>query len=143
MKAKQINANNEASDLESFEWYADFEDLLPHFQDGLIEGESQRILVPGCGNSLLSEKLCTVMHQTKVSSLDFVAEIVQKMNERGVSGVTYSEGDLLQMSFADHSFDVVVGLSALEMALRHFGHDAALGRGPGAAGEVLLEMYSN
>ena len=44
--------------------------------------------------------------------------------------------------YAD-SFDVVVGLSALEMALRHFGHDAAFGKGPGAAGEALLEMYPN
>ena len=30
-KAKQINSNNEESSLDSFEWYADFEDLLPHF----------------------------------------------------------------------------------------------------------------
>ena len=29
-KAKQVNENNEESDLESFEWYADFEDLIPH-----------------------------------------------------------------------------------------------------------------
>ena len=48
--------------MESFEWYADFEDLLPHFQDGLIQGDAQRLLVPGCGNSLLSEKLVTVMN---------------------------------------------------------------------------------
>jgi len=35
------------------------------------------------------------------------------------------------------------GLSALEMALRQFGHEVPLGRGPGAAQEVLLEMYRN
>ena len=35
-KAKQINANNETEDMESFEWYAEFVDLLPHFQEGLI-----------------------------------------------------------------------------------------------------------
>ena len=39
-KAKQINADNESTDMESFEWYADFEDLLPHFQEGLIQGEA-------------------------------------------------------------------------------------------------------
>jgi len=70
---------------------------------------------------------------------------------RDVLGVTVAGGQgklkgkilrLAHIGYAD-SFDVVVGLSALEMALRHFGHDVALGRGPGAAGEVLLEMYPN
>lgn len=49
---------------------------------------------------------------------------------------------LAHIGYAD-CFDVVVGLSALEMALRHFGHDVAFGRGPGAAEEVLLEMVRN
>ena len=83
-KAKQINSNNEESSLDSFEWYADFEDLLPHFQEGLLEGTGQRIQVPGCGNSLLSEKLVTVMGQTNVTSNDFVPEVIAKMQERGV-----------------------------------------------------------
>ena len=39
-KAKQIDSENKESDLESFEWYADFEDLLPVLQDGLIEGDA-------------------------------------------------------------------------------------------------------
>ncbi len=69
---------------------------------------------------------------------------------RDVLGVTIAGGQgrlkgkilrLAHIGYAD-SFDVVVGLSALEMAMRRFGHDAAFGRGPGAAGEALLEMYS-
>lgn len=68
---------------------------------------------------------------------------------RDTMGVTIAGGQgrlkgrvlrLAHIGYAD-SFDVVVGLSALEMALRHFGHDTPLGRGPGAAQEVLLEMY--
>jgi aspartate aminotransferase-like enzyme len=70
---------------------------------------------------------------------------------RDTMGVTIAGGQgklkgkilrLAHIGYAD-SFDVVVGLSALEMALRHFGHDVPLGRGPGAAQEVLLEMYRN
>lgn len=70
---------------------------------------------------------------------------------RDVMGVTIAGGQgklkgkilrLAHIGYAD-SFDVVVGLSAMEMALRHFRHDVALGRGPGAAQEVLLEMYCN
>ena len=30
-KAKQINNDGTDTELDSFEWYADFEDLLPHF----------------------------------------------------------------------------------------------------------------
>ena len=94
--------------MESFEWYADFEDLIPHLQDGLIQGDSQRILVPGCGNSLLSEKLCTVMNQTNVTSVDFISDVVVKMNERGVSGVTYAEMDFLNMTYEDNTFDTII-----------------------------------
>lgn len=70
---------------------------------------------------------------------------------RDVLGVTIAGGQgklkgrilrLAHIGYAD-TFDVVVGLSAVEMALRHFGHDVPLGRGPGAAQEVLLEMYTN
>lgn len=70
---------------------------------------------------------------------------------RDVMGVTIAGGQgklkgkilrLAHIGYAD-TFDVVVGLSALEMALRHFGQDVALGKGPGAATEVLLEMYPN
>jgi aspartate aminotransferase-like enzyme len=70
---------------------------------------------------------------------------------RDTLGVTIAGGQgklkgkilrLAHIGYAD-SFDVVVGLAALEMALRHFGHDVPLGRGPGAAEEVLLDMYTN
>ena len=68
---------------------------------------------------------------------------------RDVMGVTVAGGQgklkgkiirLAHIGYAD-TFDVVVGLSAVEMALRHFGADVAFGRGPAAAQEVLLEMY--
>lgn len=48
------------------------------------------------------------MLQTNVQSFDFVPEIVLKMQARNVSGVTYSVGDFLNLSQADHSVDVVV-----------------------------------
>ena len=48
------------------------------------------------------------MNQTRVSSIDFVPEIVQKMNERNVSGVTYTEGDFLHPGFDDNAFDCII-----------------------------------
>lgn len=70
---------------------------------------------------------------------------------RDALGVTIAGGQgklkgkilrLAHIGYAD-TFDVVVGLSALEMALRRFGHDVPLGRGPGAAEEALLEMVQS
>ena len=43
-----------------------------------------------------------------MTSIDFVPEIVQKMQERNISGVTYSEGDFLTTGFADSSFDLII-----------------------------------
>ena len=48
------------------------------------------------------------MNQTNVTSVDFIPEVVQKMNERNVSGVTYAEMNFLNMTYEDSSFDVVI-----------------------------------
>ncbi len=48
------------------------------------------------------------MNQSGVKSLDFIPEVVEKMNARGVSGVTYSAGDFLNYDFADSSQDVII-----------------------------------
>ena len=39
------------------------------------------------------------------------------------------------------TFDVIIAISALEMALKKFGHDVALGKGVAAAQQILLEAY--
>ena len=39
------------------------------------------------------------------------------------------------------SFDIIIAISALEMALKKMGHNVALGKGVAAAQEILLEGY--
>jgi aspartate aminotransferase-like enzyme len=39
------------------------------------------------------------------------------------------------------TFDTILAVAALEMALKKFGHDVALGKGVAAAQEILLEAY--
>ncbi|QPJ60933.1 MAG: alanine--glyoxylate aminotransferase family protein [Candidatus Nitronauta litoralis] len=39
------------------------------------------------------------------------------------------------------TFDTIIAIAALEMALKKFGHDVALGKGVAAAQEILLEAY--
>jgi len=48
---------------------------------------------------------------------------------------------LAHIGYAD-TFDVVVALSALEMALAGLGHEVEFGRGTAAAQKLLLEMYA-
>jgi aspartate aminotransferase-like enzyme len=68
---------------------------------------------------------------------------------RDVMGVTVAGGQgrlkgkiirLAHIGYAD-TFDVIVGLSAVEMALAEFGHDVEFGRGTAAAQKVLATQY--
>jgi len=68
---------------------------------------------------------------------------------RDVMGVTVAGGQghlkgkvlrVAHIGYAD-TFDVIVGLSAIEMALREFGCDVEFGAGVAAAQEVLAPVY--
>ncbi|RMF22778.1 MAG: alanine--glyoxylate aminotransferase family protein, partial [Deltaproteobacteria bacterium] len=68
---------------------------------------------------------------------------------RDVMGVTVAGGQaklkgkivrLAHIGYAD-TFDVIVGLAALEMALAHFGAPVERGRGCAAAQPILAEIY--
>ena len=39
------------------------------------------------------------------------------------------------------TFDIIIAISALEMALKKIGHNVTLGKGVAAAQEILLEGY--
>ena len=87
----------------SFEWYADFKDLKPFLQ--LLVPAASSVVVPGCGDSLLSEHTSLMGH--KVVSFDFEPGVISKMQQRK-SLVNYQVGDMLNMAYDDNSFDVVV-----------------------------------
>lgn len=69
---------------------------------------------------------------------------------RDVMGITVAGGQghlkgrvirLAHIGYAD-TFDVIVALSAVEMALANFGHDVEFGKGPAAAQKLLAEQYN-
>ena len=41
-------------------------------------------------------------------SIDFIADVVAKMNERGTPGVTYAEMDFTNMTYDENSFDIIL-----------------------------------
>jgi aspartate aminotransferase-like enzyme len=54
------------------------------------------------------------------------------------------KGKVVRIAHLGHvdNFDVVIGISALEMALKKFGAQVELGKGVAAAEEILMEAYS-
>lgn len=67
---------------DGFEWYASFEDLKIYLEP-YFKGDENKTIVPGCGNSDLSQKLFTNMDikNLEVLSVDFEEQVVKKMEE--------------------------------------------------------------
>lgn len=99
---------------QGFEWYASYEELEYYLKHTLKDKE-QRVMVTGCGNSLLSEKMHKKLNFTnKVHSIDFEESIIKKMNNRGYEGVEYHVMDALNMTFEPASFDYVIDKGTLD-----------------------------
>ena len=70
-------------------------------------------------------------------------------NLRDDFGVTLAGGQdqwkgkvvrIAHLGYVD-TFEIIIAISALEMALKKMGHDVVLGKGVAAAQEILLEGY--
>ncbi|XP_044500497.1 eEF1A lysine and N-terminal methyltransferase [Mangifera indica] len=102
---------------DSFEWYAEW----PPLRDPLISllgPHSVQILVPGCGNSRLSEHLYDAGFHG-ITNIDFSKVVISDMLRRNVRDrpdMRWRVMDMTNMQFTDESFDVVLdkgGLDAL------------------------------
>ena len=106
---------------EGFEWYASFEDLQPYMQGHFKAkaGEPLKVLVPGCGNSDLSQKLIEKMglkpEDLSIESFDYEKQIVNKMQESRPDALkgslNYSFGDCTNLdrtTFPNDGFDIAV-----------------------------------
>lgn len=83
---------------------------------GAKSGERALDLATGTGDlaALLAEQ---VGPSGQVTGLDFSAGMLAKARERGIRGVTFVEGDMLALPFADASFDrVSVGFGLRNVA---------------------------
>ncbi|KAF5192434.1 Methyltransferase-like protein [Thalictrum thalictroides] len=106
---------------DSFEWYADW----PNLQNPLLsqlsnfkEEKSIQILIPGCGNSKLSENLYDAGFHG-ITNIDFSKVVISDMLRRNVRtrpDMRWRVMDMTHMQFTDDTFDAVVdkgGLDAL------------------------------
>ncbi|KAL6580734.1 hypothetical protein OROMI_006657 [Orobanche minor] len=120
---------------DSFEWYAEWPQLQsllishlsvqstpPSEYSGApppaLQAADVNILVPGCGNSRLSEHLYDAGF-TNITNVDFSKVVISDMLRRNVrerSGMKWRVMDMTSMQFANVAFDAVVdkgGLDAL------------------------------
>jgi aspartate aminotransferase-like enzyme len=69
-----------------------------------------------------------------------VAYLRDRMGVTFMGGQDQLKGKIVRIGHLGHTgtFDIITAIGALEMALRHFGHDVALGHGVGAAQELLM-----
>jgi ubiquinone/menaquinone biosynthesis C-methylase UbiE len=106
---------------DGFEWYASFEDLQKYLSLYIKErGQTeQTILVPGCGNSDLSEKLLTKLgvSKLKVHSVDYEEAVVTKMEQSKPKdlALSYAVGDVTNLKdIAAESYDFAVDKGTLD-----------------------------
>ncbi|KAJ4955169.1 hypothetical protein NE237_011952 [Protea cynaroides] len=119
---------------DSFEWYAEWQNLRdplishlsslypPSGDDGVpapeVAAASLQILVPGCGNSRLSEHLYDAGFRS-ITNFDFSKVVISDMLRRNVRsrpGMRWRVMDMTSMQFMDETFDAVLdkgGLDAL------------------------------
>ncbi|XXG50309.1 hypothetical protein AAC387_Pa02g4344 [Persea americana] len=114
-----------------FEWYAEWATL----RDPLISALSSlpspkplQILVPGCGNSQLSEQLYDAGFR-HLTNIDFSKVVVSDMLRRHVRSraeMRWRVMDMTQMQFADEFFDAILDKGGLD-ALMEPEHGPKLG----------------
>ncbi|XVF29077.1 hypothetical protein REPUB_Repub15cG0088900 [Reevesia pubescens] len=110
---------------DSFEWYAEWpqlrDSLLPLLQQqqpSPSSSSSLQILVPGCGNSRLSEHLYDAGLED-ITNIDFSKVVISDMLRRNIRDrpkMRWRVIDMTQMQFTDGTFNVVLdkgGLDAL------------------------------
>ena len=114
-----------------FEWYSNLADILPDFALAVPLTSSMpppRLLIPGCGNSDLSEELSRAGY-TDIISCDFDEGVIQEMRTKtattypGLKWETANATDLDEARFATGGFAGILDKGLLDALLPH-GDDA-------------------
>lgn len=129
---------------DSFEWYAEWPQIqnlltthlssssLPPESEGAlprVEPELMSILVPGCGNSRLSEHLYDAGFRN-ITNVDFSKVVISNMLRRNVRErpeMKWRVMDMTEMQFVNESFDAIIDKGGLD-ALMEPEHGSKLGK---------------
>ena len=83
--------------------------------DAIPEGFDGTLLEVPVGTGVLTMPLYQTLPQAKVTCLDYSADMMasaqQKADALGVANVTFTQGDVGALPFADESFDIVLSMN--------------------------------
>jgi len=88
-----------------------------------------------------SPALTAILVPEKVDGKKLVSYLRDKMGVTFAGGQDHLKGKIVRIAHIGYAgtFDLIVGLGALEMALAHFGYPVEFGKSVGAAQAVLME----
>ena len=101
---------------QTFDWLEDYNTLNPLIAKFMTP--TDRILMLGCGNSVLSENLYDNGY-TNIVNIDISGIVIDQMKKRNTHRplMTYIQMDALDLEYEDDSFDVVFDKSTLDAIL--------------------------
>lgn len=99
----------------SFEWYGEFRDFKQYFQEEVTNKQQVQVLNIGCGNSELSAQLYDAGY-ANLTNVDFSEVVIREMISKNQKRkqMKWLVMDMLNMSFENESFDVVIDKGALD-----------------------------
>lgn len=97
-----------------FDWYDEYDGALRELILERVDKQA-RILMIGCGNSTMSERMHDEGYESIVNT-DFVDAVVARMAERCAErpGLTWQVMDARQLGYPDASFDVVIDKGTID-----------------------------
>ncbi|KAL0484705.1 EF1a methyl transferase [Acrasis kona] len=108
---------------ESYDWLHTYDDIKPFIESSKMEHQ-MRVLVPGCGNSELSNDLYNEGY-TNITSIDYSSVVVDAMNKK-YGHLKYEVGDVTNLStYESGSFDLIIDKSTLD-CLANVGEDTTV-----------------
>ena len=116
-------------------WYRGRRTVLERVLDGLSLSEPLRILDAGCGSG---RNMVELARRGTVTGVELSSPSVEKARERGCGEVI--EGSVLEMPFADASFDLAVSLDVIEHLEDDLGALRELRRTVAEGGALLVTV---
>ncbi|CAG9854953.1 unnamed protein product [Phyllotreta striolata] len=98
----------------AFEWYGEYPELADHLHKYIKKQDN--ILITGCGNSTLGRDLYDIGYN-KVTNIDISQVVIRQMlsqNEKQRDNLKYIQMDVLNMSFENDEFSVVLDKGTLD-----------------------------
>lgn len=114
----------------AFEWYSSFANIAPALRAELPSNDVT-LLIPGCGNSDLSEQIYNAGYKS-VTSTDFDSGVIDEMRKKTAKRcptLKWAVGDVRSMEFPAGSFDAVVDKGLLDAMM------------PSTATEVTADVF--